>query len=255
MDVTRPAGRGSGLRLSQQVKDDLLARMSAGEFRPGDKLPGEVELMAYYQVGRNTVREAIQGLVALGAIDVRPRRGATVLAVTPRRALPVEVLSNLLSTRVTEDLYDMRLLLETEAASRAATRRDPEALAEIRHHHSIFEYQMRHDIPPWKPDLEFHYAIARASGNSVLPIMLEAAADLLAKDRRAAAEVREGALEETYQQHSAILAAIEAGDHLLARERMDAHIRTASGYVRELRERARRRRERSSGAEPPLPGA
>jgi IclR family acetate operon transcriptional repressor len=115
------AGKG----LSHQVHEDLLVRIGAREFRPGDKLPGEVELMNEYGVGRNTIREAIRGLVALRVVDVRPRRGATVLAVSPDLSLPVDVASALVSEKMTDDLYEMRVL---EAAAAAG---GPHGLADI----------------------------------------------------------------------------------------------------------------------------
>lgn len=226
-----------GLSLSRQVSDDLLARIGRGEFGPGDKLPGETELMAYYGVGRNAVREAVQGLVALEMVDVRPRRGAIVLAASPQRALPHHTLTALLSRELTEDLYEMRLLLETEAAARAAARHDPTELAEIRRRHEVMRAEVESGVAPWLSDLKFHYAIANACGNSVLPIMLEAASALLARDRQAAAALVEEA-HEAFRQHDEILLAIEAGDPMAARLRMAEHIRTASTYVARLRERA-----------------
>ena len=233
-----------GLALSRQVSDDLLARIGQGEFGPGDKLPGEVELMAYYGVGRNAVREAVQGLVALHMLDVRPRRGATVLAASAARALPTDTLSALLSSELTEDLYEMRLLLETEAAARAAARHRPAELTLIRRRHEQMRADIAAGVAPWEPDLQFHYAIAKACGNSVLPIMLEAASALLRRDRQAASELTEKS-HEAFAEHDGILLAIEAGDPVAARQRMADHIRTASTYVAQLRERADRERTTS----------
>jgi len=226
----------AGQPLSRHVGDDLLERIGAGEFRPGDKLPGEVELMAEYGVGRNTVREAVQGLVALRMLDVRPRRGATVLATSPDRALPANILGALLPTEVTEDLYEMRMLLETEAAALAAARATQSQLREVRHHHASYQHQMLAGRAPWEEDLKFHDALAKASGNTVLPLMLGAAADLLARDRQASALLWEVESSVAYREHDAILRAVEAGDPELARRRMTEHIRTASGYYKRVRE-------------------
>ena len=64
-------------RLSKSVADDLLARITRGEYKAGDRLPSEQELMGAYGVGRNTVREAMQSLRTLGLVEIRPRLGAT----------------------------------------------------------------------------------------------------------------------------------------------------------------------------------
>jgi DNA-binding FadR family transcriptional regulator len=232
--TTRPAAP-PGQSLSRYVSDDLKARIGGGEFQPGSKLPGEKELMAQYGVGRNTVREAVQGLVAMKMLDVRPRLGATVLSTAPEQALPRHQLISLMSSELTEDLYEMRLVLETEAAALCARRASAEALDEIRRWHLVYAGEIESGVAPWKTDLEFHDAIARGSGNSVLPLMLGAAADLLAQDRAAAALLR-SEVRTAFAQHSLVLEAIEAGDPDLAREHMAVHIRTASEYVKRLRE-------------------
>lgn len=212
-----------------------MARIAGGEFSPGAKLPGEKELMAEYGVGRNTVREAVQGLVAMKMLDVRPRLGATVLSTAPEHALPRHQLVALMSSELTEDLYEMRLLLETEAAALCARRGTAEAVGEIRRWHHVYDEERRTGAAPWQTDLKFHDAIARGSGNSVLPLMLGAAADLLARDRAAAALLR-SEVKTAFRQHTLVLEAIEAGDPDVAREQMAAHIETARGYVKRLRE-------------------
>jgi GntR family transcriptional repressor for pyruvate dehydrogenase complex len=230
------AGKG----LSHQVSEDLLVRIGAGEFRPGEKLPGEIELMDEYGVGRNTVREAIRGLVALRVVDVRPRRGTTVLAVSPDLSLPIEVASALVSERMTDDLYEMRLLLETEAAAMAAGRRDPAELREIRHYHELYEQLMLAGSAPWPSDLKFHAAIARASGNSVLPLMLEGAHDLLERERFANSLMVPESVPLVHAEHGDILEAIEAGRRRDARKLMSDHIKRVADSLHRQRDKTRK---------------
>src|SRR5579875_826083 len=244
-DRRRPV---SGKGLSHQVSDDLLVRIGSGEFAPGDKLPGDVELMEEYGVGRNTIREAIRGLVALRVVDVRPRRGSMVLAAVPDLRLPMEVASALVSEKMTDDLYEMRLILETEAAARAAGRRDPAEIAAIRRHHERYERVMRTGEPPWTADLDFHSAIARASGNSVLPLMLEGARDLLARDRYANSVLAADTMHRVFDEHDAILLAIEGGRRRDARRLMSEHIARVGRSFREHRAN----RNRRSPADPQL---
>jgi GntR family transcriptional repressor for pyruvate dehydrogenase complex len=231
-DRRRPV---NGKALSQQVFDDLLLRIGAGEFRPGDKLPGEAELMTEYAVGRNTVREAIRGLVALQVVDVRPRRGITVLASSPDLRLPIAVQSALISEQMTDDLYEMRLLLETEAAARAAARHNAADIAQIRGYHAVYERMMIAGQAPWTADLDFHAAIARASGNSVLPLMLAGARDLLERERYANSRIAPETIKPVFDEHEQILLAIEAGTRREARRLMAAHITRVASTLREHR--------------------
>jgi DNA-binding FadR family transcriptional regulator len=71
--------------LSASIADDLLFKIKSGQYPPGSKVPGEKELMEAYGVGRNTVREAVQSLVTMGYLDVRPRVGARVTSCPDRR--------------------------------------------------------------------------------------------------------------------------------------------------------------------------
>jgi len=82
--------------LSQAVSAAVLERIRTGEFAPGDRLPTEKVLMQEYGVGRNSVREAVQALVTLGIVEVRPGRGATVIGIEPEDALDAEMVSVLL---------------------------------------------------------------------------------------------------------------------------------------------------------------
>ena len=55
-------------KLSDEVTDRLKAMITSGQLRPGEPLPSERELMERYQVGRPTIREALQTLSSLGLI-------------------------------------------------------------------------------------------------------------------------------------------------------------------------------------------
>ena len=49
-------------KLSHEILDRLLARITQGELAAGDHLPSERDLMSQYGVGRPAVREAMQAL-------------------------------------------------------------------------------------------------------------------------------------------------------------------------------------------------
>ena len=59
-----------------QIASDLRASITSGERGPGSRLPGENDLMATYQVARETARKALAQLINEGIAT--PRRGAGV---------------------------------------------------------------------------------------------------------------------------------------------------------------------------------
>lgn len=60
------------------LADDLRKRISTGEYGPGSKLPSERHLCEEHDASRNTVRSALQRLVAEGLIVASHGRGYTV---------------------------------------------------------------------------------------------------------------------------------------------------------------------------------
>lgn len=78
--------RRSALPLWAQLADDLRRRVADGAFT--DRLPSETELVAEYQVSRNTVREAMRRLRDEGLVERQRGRGTTLVDVEIERTLP-----------------------------------------------------------------------------------------------------------------------------------------------------------------------
>ncbi len=62
----------------QRVVDQITNAIIAGELRPGDKIPTEVALSEAFEVGRNSVREAIKVLESFGVLHIRRSEGTFV---------------------------------------------------------------------------------------------------------------------------------------------------------------------------------
>jgi GntR family transcriptional regulator len=65
--------------LYTKVEETIAAEIADGEYRPGDQLPTEEELVQRFEVSRITVRRAIQNLVQRGLLEIRRGRGTFVL--------------------------------------------------------------------------------------------------------------------------------------------------------------------------------
>jgi GntR family transcriptional regulator len=70
--------RDSKLPLYQQLYEILRVRIASGEWRPGDLIPAEPELMAAYGVSRITLRQVLETLVRDGLIVREQGRGSFV---------------------------------------------------------------------------------------------------------------------------------------------------------------------------------
>jgi GntR family transcriptional regulator, transcriptional repressor for pyruvate dehydrogenase complex len=224
-------------RLSKSVADDLLARITRGEYKAGDRLPSEHHLMGEYGVGRNTVREAMQSLRTLGLVDIRPRLGARVLDTAAPNALASSAVSMLLGDQTINELYEVRLILEPAAAAMAAKHRTDEDLLAMRRARTHFRVAYEMGTPVWEADIEFHQAIVEASGNSMLPSVLAPVSDLLKNSRRATGTLP-AAVELALEQHEEIAAAIEARASARARRAMTTHIESGIWALGQLKDRA-----------------
>ena len=62
----------------QQIIDAFTKQLIGGQIKPGDQIPTEVELAERFGVARNTVREAVKILVAMGVLEIRRPVGTFV---------------------------------------------------------------------------------------------------------------------------------------------------------------------------------
>jgi GntR family transcriptional repressor for pyruvate dehydrogenase complex len=223
--------------LSQAVSAAVLERIRSGEFGPGDRLPTEKSLMAEYGVGRNSVREAVQALVTLGLVDVRPGRGATVIGIESDAVMDAETISVLLKEEAVDDLYAFRRLLEIEIASRAALLATPADLEVIAASIRAFESALEQGRPISTLDDEFHAAVARASHNAIYATVLDAVSGLIANARRLSMNVP-WAAQTAAVEHARLYEAIAAHDAEAAAEIMRTHLDSAIAAIEEGRAQA-----------------
>ena len=191
-------------KLRQEIEDDI----AAGLLMPGERLD-EVSLASRFHVSRTPIREALQQLAVAGMVEIRPRRGATVAALTPDR------------------LYEMfEVMAELEAmCCRLAARRfsadDSRSLAEA--HRNCEAVRDDHDAY-YRANAVFHQAIYTASGNAFLAEQAQLLQRRLQPYRRLQLRVR-NRVQASFSEHEAILAALTAGDGERAAETMRAHVR------------------------------
>jgi DNA-binding FadR family transcriptional regulator len=211
--------------MSQAVAAELLRRIAEGQYPPGTRAPTERELMEMFAVGRSTAREAMSALVAGGLLDVRPGRGPVVLRLPDEalHALDPQSLSALLTDQSLAQLYEFRLLVETECAASAALRATPEDVAIVRDLLRQFRDAVSRESTTHELDLHFHLAIARASHNEVFVDVLEAVSSRL-REARATTDSVAGAREIAVLGHTEIYEAVAAHNAEGARAAMRAHV-------------------------------
>lgn len=220
--------------LSGVVADGIIRQIREGKLSVGDRLPTLKELALENEVGYGVAREAMQQLVALGLIDVRPRRGAIVRELDSSGGLDDSRLAILLSDQAVEELYDLRLLLEVATAGQAAANATEIQLEGILSAQRAFEVALRTDNKVHAADVDLHSSIAQASGNALFLRVLNALRGVLSEIRAQVIAIP-GAAEVARVEHAAIVEAILGHDVEGARAAMRKHIETAKVTVIEAR--------------------
>jgi GntR family transcriptional repressor for pyruvate dehydrogenase complex len=168
----------NGDRSDQQAKGDITVKLissikgliSKGVLAPGCKLPPERELARRFGVNRSSLRQALKVLQLMGVLYQRVGDG-TYLNSDASNILhePMEFLI-LMGDISHEELFEARLIVETELAARAAERATAEDLAALRC--AIADMaNSRSEEARLDADVAFHEAIFRASGNRVCQLI------------------------------------------------------------------------------------
>jgi GntR family transcriptional regulator, transcriptional repressor for pyruvate dehydrogenase complex len=204
------------------VADDVTRAIRDGHLKPGDPIPVERELVDRYQVGRSSVREALRVLESHGLI-AGDGRGSFVVA-DPRMPLrrSLRLLVELDEASLLE-LAAMRQLLESETAALAARSRKAADLKQLDAAMAAMEANLADEQPFIDADLQFHIAIADATGNRVAGHLMGALREELQLWLSHAFRIP-GSPEAALDDHRAIRAAIAERDDAAAREAMRRHL-------------------------------
>lgn len=223
-------------KLFQEVLDRLLERIRGGEFRPGDQLPSERELMTTYGVGRPAVREALQALERDGIVSISHGERARVMMPTAGTLIEQVASSarHLLTVEpgTLDHLKDARLFLETGLARRAAAAATDEGIALLRQRLDAHVEALARLDEFLPRDMAFHRQIAAMTGNPIFPALIEAMFDWLGSFYVDLVRVQ-GAEQLTIAEHRRIFEAIARRDADEAAAAMHDHIARANELYRQ----------------------
>src|SRR5258707_1329067 len=156
-------------KVYELIAEQLTAEIGRRALQPGDVLPPERELTLLYRAGRSSVREALRMLESRGLI--RPAGNGSFAVAAFRNPLNHSVRLLLsLDEATMHDIYEVRRILECEAAALAAARRAEPDL--VRMAAAIHDMEAGLEEPSGDryidADLRFHLAVAAATRNRFL---------------------------------------------------------------------------------------
>jgi DNA-binding FadR family transcriptional regulator len=176
----------------EAIIEQIVSKIGDGELKQGDKLPSERQMIDMLGVSRSSVREALQGLAAMGLAETRSGDGTFI---KQRRASfdlygsNLQQVNEALQKEMRHSLCEARLILERGIVTFAAENIDPQSkhiILEAWHTLSDFENKAIEDpnYMNWHVHDQFHISIADASGNPFLVHLLKTLLDSVPESLR-----------------------------------------------------------------------
>lgn len=144
----------------------------SGRYRPGDRLPTELESAERMGISRSVYREATRMLTAKGLLTSKPKAGTLVSPRAAWHLLDPDVLAWSFQAGPTPDyidnLFELRMAVEPAAAGLAARRRTPMQLAIMADSLETMRRATLAAEAGRAADRLFHQTLLEATGNDVM---------------------------------------------------------------------------------------
>ena len=216
--MIRPAARAAaparasagetGASATERIAESITTAIVERRLMPGTKL-AEQKIADIFKVSRTLVRQALNQLSRDKLVTLEPARGARVAEPSVEEARQV---------------FETRLLLEGAMVRRAATELSKAQIGELRAHLRDEEAAVRRVDVSGRTRLlaDFHVVLARMLGNDVLAGIL---AELVSRSSLIALMYQSAhSAEHSFDEHVAIVDALEKGDARAAVRLMEEHL-------------------------------
>ena len=234
MAQTDRQGRSRGSGVTHEAIETIRELIASGEWGPGTRLPREADLAAQLGLSRNSLREAVRALSLARVLEVRQGDGTYVSSLEASELLePTSLATNLLQGRTVLELFEVRRMLEPEAAALAALRADDDTKAALRRELDRMYAAGDRADELVEADAAFHDVLGNAPGNAVLRSLLLSLSTRTVRARLWHGMADRMALDKARAEHTNIYDAIVAGDADLARAATLLHISTNEAWLRE----------------------
>lgn len=216
----RPVTRTS---ISEEIAKQIIKLISTGELQPGQRLPSERDLCEQFGASRSSLREALRCLSIVGVLNARVGDGTSV-ATDGETFLRRIVEWRLITERHdVENLMEVRIALEGVSAANAALRASQEDILKFQDLLAKMQLAAKDARKFAILDVEFHVALAKASGNALVFDLVSMIRNHLVRVLPKVLQLP-NAMPLSTKEHVAIVAAIVKRDAEAARSAMHAHL-------------------------------
>lgn len=222
-------------KIYEEVADAIHDMIKARQFKPGDKLDSVQQLAENFQVGRSTIREALTALRTMGLIEIRQGEGTYVKEFESGQvSLPLST-AILMNLQDTQNLLEVRKILEAGTCYTAAQKRTEEHLQTIEAALKEMQLASGNEELNEKADLAFHLSIAEATQNPLLVNLMNHVSGLIGETiketRRLWLFSEQITVDRLYEEHHNIYIAIKEQNGEKARALMLDHLENVESVL------------------------
>jgi GntR family transcriptional regulator, transcriptional repressor for pyruvate dehydrogenase complex len=172
-------------RTFEEVSNRIKELIFSGELKPGDRLPSETALAQLFQVGRQSVREALRVLERSGFITVKAGvKGGPIIEDTLHRKMAALFLDASRFNRVSLDDYTSALFaIDTSCIDFIFRNADEADIGALRDNIARARERLQLNIPAFDENINFHRLLAKATKNYVFAIIMESVLAVLSDFR------------------------------------------------------------------------
>ncbi len=219
------------IKLFKKIAYEIESLIENGYLQAGDTLRSERELAKKLEVSRVSLREALRYLQDKGVIFTEPGKGSMILVNDMKKFKKYFTQAVKLSQIISLDLMETREVLErynAYFAAKRANKLDIENMKKILHK-QYESFLNKDEIDEEIQDLEFHYAVARATHNVVMIKVFSSIREIMEKDMKQTRILtfkNRNNAKLSYNQHEEIFDSIKRGLSEEAALLMFHHIQT-----------------------------
>lgn len=216
-------------RTFEEVSDRLKELIFNGTLKPGQQLPSEHALARLFQVGRQSVREALRILELSGFITTRAgTRGGAVIEKTMLSKITGPFLDTFKFHKISaEDCINARRAIEVSVLDFVIANADESDIESLKENLSKARAKLQANNSAYEENIDFHRILARASKNYTFCIVMEAIMAVFADFKSRAVGVRPDQSKEIIEGHEALVSAIIAKKRKLAVELLEKDLANA----------------------------
>jgi len=223
-------------KLSESIIEEIKNMVLSGSIKEGDKLPNQNEFSKNLGVSRISLREALNTLTILGAIEQRPGYGTYVRSVTPILHEGDLKRPAVLDSKTIIDLTEARIFIEPGAAELAAKNATKEEIDEMgalmkNMHHMRNAVKEKKNSNASMVAYDFHFLVVKASHNRFILSSYMSIQNLLSQYFGEAYKVLLGAGKYSYNEHLKVYKAIEKRNQKAAFIEMKKHLLGAKNVL------------------------